>query len=90
MSNFWDIFKDTNDINEKNIVGFVSFAVMVIVAGIDVVTSLMGIPFVINDYIYNSFLIVTLGSFGISEAGKAITRYQDRNDRHTPNDYPEN
>jgi len=90
MSNFWDIFKDTNDINEKNIVGFVSFAVMVIVAGIDVVTSLMAIPFVINDYIYNSFLIVTLGSFGISEAGKAITRYQDRNDRHTPNDYPEN
>jgi hypothetical protein len=32
----------------------------------------MGQQLVINEVIYNSFVIVTLGSFGISEAGKAF------------------
>jgi hypothetical protein len=32
----------------------------------------MGQQLVINEVIYNSFVIVTLGSFGIAEAGKAF------------------
>ena len=30
-----DIFKDENDINEKNVVGFLAFFVMVIFAAVD-------------------------------------------------------
>jgi hypothetical protein len=33
---FVDIFKDKNDYNEKNIVGFLSFAAMAIYAGADI------------------------------------------------------
>ena len=66
---FKDIFKDNNDINEKSVVGFASFAVMVLFAGADIVTGIMGTDLVISDTIFNSFVIITLGSFGIAEAG---------------------
>ena len=67
---FSDIFKDKSDFNEKTIVGFLSFAVMAIFAGADIVTGIMGNHFVISDTIFNSFVIITLGAFGIAEAGK--------------------
>lgn len=70
MKNFWSIFKDDNDWNEKTIVGFLSFAVMSVTAIADVVTGIMGQPLVISDTIFNSFVIIVLGSFGIAEAGK--------------------
>jgi hypothetical protein len=43
---------------------------MVIYAGADIVTGIMGQPLTISDTIFNSFVIITLGSFGIAEAGK--------------------
>lgn len=67
---FKDIFKDENDINEKSVVGFVSFAVMVLFAFADIVTGFIGKDLVVQEFIYNSFVIITLGSFGIAEAGK--------------------
>jgi|TARA_R110001583_G_scaffold137988_1_gene289578 hypothetical protein len=67
---FKDLFKDNNDINEKNVVGFLSFMVMVIFAVVDIVTGVYGKELQIQDYIYNSFVIITLGSFGIAEVGK--------------------
>jgi len=67
------IFKDDNDINEKSVVGFFSFVIMVVFAAADVTTGLIGKELIISDTIFNSFVIVTLGSFGIGEAGKAFT-----------------
>ena len=67
---FKDIFKDNNDYNEKNIGGFMSFAVMSLTAIADVVTGICGKELVIDDTIFNSFVIITLGAFGIAEAGK--------------------
>jgi ABC-type uncharacterized transport system permease subunit len=63
---FADIFKDSNEYNEKTIIGFMSFAVMVIVMIADVVTGWMGKDLLVNEFIYNSFVFVTLGSFGIA------------------------
>lgn len=63
---FANIFKDTNDYNEKTIIGFLSFAVMVLVMLADVITGWVGNDLVINESIYNSFVIVTLGAFGIA------------------------
>ena len=70
LMSFRDIFKDENDINEKNVVGFASFAVMVIFATVDIITGLSGKQLEVQEYIYNSFVIIALGSFGIAEAGK--------------------
>ena len=63
---FADIFKDSNDYNEKTVIGFMSFAVMVIVMLADVVSGVMGKDLIINEFTYNSFVIITLGSFGIA------------------------
>lgn len=63
---FIDIFKNDNTYNEKTIIGFMSFAVMVIVMVADVVTGWVGKDLPVNDFIYNSFVFVTLGSFGIA------------------------
>lgn len=67
---FKNIFKDNNDINEKSVVGFASFAIMVIFAAADIITGFFGKDLVIQEFIYDSFLFITLGSFGIAEAGK--------------------
>jgi len=66
MKKFIQIFKDGNDWNEKTIIGFLSFAVMVIVMVADVLTGAFGKHLPINEFTYNSFVIVTLGSFGIA------------------------
>ena len=66
MKKFVQIFKDDNDWNEKTIIGFLSFAVMVAVMLADVITGACGKDLPINEFTYNSFVIVTLGSFGIA------------------------
>ena len=77
---FSDIFKDKNDYNEKTIVGFMSFSVMSIAALADVVTGILGQELVISDTIFNSFVIITLGAFGIAEAGKIFGKKSSNND----------
>ena len=68
---FRDIFKDENDINEKSVVGFIAFAVMVLFALADLFLGFFGgKDLIINEHIYDSFVIVTLGAFGIAEAGQ--------------------
>jgi len=74
---FKELFKDDNDINEKSVVGFGSFIVMVVFAAADIVTGAIGTDLVINEFVYNSFVIITLGSFGIAEAGKVLGSKKD-------------
>lgn len=66
MRKFAEIFKNDNEWNEKTIIGFLSFAVMVLVMLADVITGFFGVDLPINEFTYNSFVIVTLGSFGIA------------------------
>ena len=69
---FRDLFKDDNNINEKSIVGFIAFIVMIVFAFADLLTGYFGKDLVINEFIYDSFLWIVLGCFGIAEAGRAI------------------
>lgn len=69
---FKDIFKDDNDINEKSVVGFSAFVIMVLFAIVDLVTGYIGQDLIINEFIYDSFVIIVLGAFGIAEAGKVF------------------
>ena len=74
---FKDIFKDSNDINEKNVVGFASFTVMALFATADVITGIIGNEFIIDDTIFNSFVIITLGSFGIDGITKIFAKKEE-------------
>ena len=79
----WELFKDKNTINEKNIIGFISFGIMVLFAIIDLATGIIYMGFVgggqleINDTIYNSFVMVTLGCFGISAFEKVKNKEEN-------------
>ena len=74
-SSMWSLFKDKNEINEKNVVGFASFVVMCLFAVADLLTSVLADKdLIINEVVYNSFVWVTLGCFGISSFEKVKTK----------------
>jgi hypothetical protein len=71
---FHDLFNDNNSINEKSVVGFLAFVMMVVFAVADIVTGSLGKDLVINEFIFNAFLWLVLGSFGIGSIDKWINK----------------
>ena len=61
-----EIFKDNNDWNEKSIIGAVAFVIMCAVMVLDLVTGWLGQDLAINEFVYDSFVLVVLGCFGIA------------------------
>jgi len=78
MKNFFkNLFDDNNTINEKSVVGFLAFVMMTFFAIADIVTGSLGKDLVINEFIFNSFLWLVLGSFGIGSVDKWINKGKD-------------
>ena len=65
-----EIFKDNNDWNEKSIIGFIAFGIMCLIMIVDLVTGWLGRDLAINEFVYDSFVWIVLGSFGISGVEK--------------------
>lgn len=76
---FKKMFMDDNDINEKSVVGFSSFIMMVICFLVDIITGAMGKHLTINEFIYDGFLWITLGAFGIASVDKYLTSKNSKN-----------
>jgi len=74
INNMKNLFKDNNDINEKSVIGFISFLVMVVFALTDLLTGYLGKDLVINEFIYDSFTLITLGCFGIAGLEKIFSK----------------
>lgn len=68
------MFNDNNTINEKSVVGFLAFVMMTLFAVADIVTGSLGKDLVINEFIFNAFLWLVLGSFGIGSIDKWINK----------------
>lgn len=68
------LFNDSNTINEKSVVGFIAFFLMIIFAIVDIVQSFLGNKLVVNEFIFNSFLWLVLGCFGIGSVDKWINK----------------
>lgn len=68
------LFSDDNNINEKAVIGFGSFLMMVIFAISDIVTGTLGKELIIQEFIFNAFLIMTLGCFGIASVDKYMNK----------------
>ena len=71
---FAQLFNDNNTINEKSVVGFLAFVMMTGFAIVDIVTGSLGKDLVINEFIFNAFLWLVLGSFGIGSIDKWINK----------------
>jgi hypothetical protein len=69
-----ELFNDNNSINEKSVVGFLAFVMMVLFALADIITGYIGKDLVINEFIFNSFLWLVLGSFGIGSVDKFLNK----------------
>ena len=70
----WKIFQDENEYNEKSIIGFIAFLIMCIIMVADLVSGWMGKDLVINEFVYDSFVWVVLGCFGIAGVEKFSKR----------------
>ena len=75
MKNFFKaLFNDNNTINEKSVIGFLAFIMMITFAIADIITGYVGKDLVINEFIFNAFLWLTLGCFGIASVDKWINK----------------
>lgn len=74
---FSELFNDNNSINEKSVVGFLAFVMMVAFAIADIITGYIGKDLVINEFIFNAFMWLVLGSFGIGSVDKWINKSKD-------------
>ena len=77
MSFLKQLFSDDNDINEKSVLGFLSFLVLFIYGIVDIITGLEGKVFVIEPIILEVFAALTAGCFGISSYEKVQNRKTD-------------
>ncbi len=68
------MFDDNNTINEKAVIGFVSFLMMCVFAVADIFTGTLGKDLVINEFIYESFKWLTIACFGIASVDKFINK----------------
>jgi len=80
-----DLFDDANTINEKAVVGFIAFIMLVIALIVDLVTGYDGKPLVINEFIFDGFMVIVLGAFGIASVDKWLNKKnnQDNQDNTT-------
>jgi hypothetical protein len=75
MKNFFkQLFNDNNTINEKSVVGFIAFLLLCVALIVDLVTGYMGTALIINEFIFDGFMVIILGSFGISSVDKWINK----------------
>jgi hypothetical protein len=69
---FRELISDDNHINEQAFVGVISFFAMVFVLIIDVITGIIGNELIIKEFIFDGFMLLTLGAFGITTAGRIM------------------
>jgi hypothetical protein len=76
---FKNLFDDDNSINEKSVVGFLAFVMMILFAFADILTGVVGKDLQVNEFIFNSFMWLVLGSFGIGSVDKWINKNKETN-----------
>jgi hypothetical protein len=74
---FKNLFDDSNSINEKAVIGFLAFAMMVVFAVADIVTGAMNKPLLVNEFIFDAFKFLTVACFGIASVDKWINKKND-------------
>ena len=75
MKNFLkNLFDDSNTINEKSVVGFTAFLMMVVTLIADITTGIMGKSMPIHEFVFDGFMVIVLGSFGIASVDKFINK----------------
>ena len=78
---FRELISDDNHINEQAFVGVISFFAMVFVLLIDVVTGIWAKELIIKEFIFDGFMFLTLGAFGITTTGRIMSLKKKANNK---------
>lgn len=78
---FRELISDNNHINEQTFVGVVSFFAMVFVLLVDVVAAIWSKEVVVKEFIFDGFMLLTLGAFGITTAGRIFNLKKKSTDK---------
>jgi len=70
---FRELISDDNHINEQAFVGVVAFFAIVFILVVDVITGILSKELIIKEFIFDGFMILTLGAFGITTAGRIMS-----------------
>ena len=79
---FRELISDDNKINEQAFVGVVAFFAMAFILVVDVITGILGNELIIKEFIFDGFMILTLGAFGITTAGRILSLKKKNNDEN--------
>jgi hypothetical protein len=79
---FRELISDDNSINEQAFVGVISFFAMLFVLLVDIVTGIISKELVIKQFIFDGFMILTLGAFGITTAGRIVSLKKNKKENN--------
>ena len=79
---FKELISDDNNINEQAFVGVISFFAMLFVLLVDVVTGILSKELIIKEFIFDGFMLLTLGAFGITTAGRIFSLKKKVEEKH--------
>lgn len=80
LDNILTIFKDSNDWNEKSIIGSISFLMICLLAFVQMFSEYCDNKIIVNEYVFNTFTVIVLGCFGISGIENIIGNKNRKND----------
>ena len=86
---FRELISDDNQINEQAFVGVVAFFAMVFILIVDVVTGILSKELIIKEFIFDGFMILTLGAFGITTAGRIMSLKKKAKEKENPSNEEE-
>lgn len=70
MNWFKELISDNNNINERSFVGIISLFAMILTLIVDILSDIFGDKVVVEEFIFDGFMVLTIASFGISMTGK--------------------
>lgn len=79
------LFNDNNTINEKAVVGFIAFFMLITVLLINLITGYLGSPVIPNEFIFDGFMVIVLGAFGMASIDKWINKKNKQDDQENTN-----
>jgi hypothetical protein len=80
------MFDDNNTVNEKAVIGFGAFIVMIIFAIVDIITGIINKPLLVNEFIFDSFKLLTIACFGIASVDKWINKKSNSDSKEENNE----
>jgi hypothetical protein len=83
MKWFRQLISDDNNINERSFVGIISLFAMLLSLIVNLISDCLGHKVIVENFIFDGFMVLTIASFGISMTGKIFENIKQKKDDAT-------